>query len=168
VLVLDPEKGRIVESVYGGYQPDIAVAPDGSRLYLTYSEKENTHEGKLQVIDTSTGAVLKELPNRNRWLTTIYSYAPNMVRSRDGAWLYLFKMTASSEGSTLHLEIFDTRVNTFLPDKIDLPGCVSATMVPSVAEDGVYVICGGNKECLLRERGSRIENRARLPDNKGC
>jgi len=80
----------------------------------------------------------KELLNRNRWLTTIYSYAPNMVLSRDGAWLYLFKMIASSEGSTFHLEIFDTRLNTFLPDKIDLPGCVSATMVPSVAEDGVY------------------------------
>jgi Methylamine dehydrogenase heavy chain (MADH) len=156
VLVLDPEKGRIVESLYGGYQPDIAVAPDGSRLYLTYSETENTHEGKLQVIDTSTGAVLKELPNRNRWLTTIETYAPKMVLSRDGAWLYLFKMIASSD-STFHLEIFDTRLNTFLPDKIDLPGCVSATMVPSVAEDGVYVICGGTKDVrfVSVDRGSK-------------
>lgn len=145
VLVLDPDKGRVVASFSGGYQPDIAVSPDGSRLYLSYSDKENPTEGKLQVIDTSTGAVVKELPNKNRWLTGVYSYAPNMVLSPDGAWLYLFKMIAS-ESSTYHIEVFDTRQNAFLPNKIDLPECVSATMVPSGVRDGVYVICGETQD----------------------
>src|SRR2546428_6568226 len=83
VLVFDPDKGRAVASFSGGYQPDIALSPDGSRLYFSYSDYENPSEGKLQVIDTSTGAVMKELPNKNRWLTDSYSYAPNVVLSPD-------------------------------------------------------------------------------------
>jgi len=141
VLVVDPLKSRIVASLSGGYQPDIAVSPDGSRLYLTYSEKENTPEGKLVIVDTSTGAILKELPNKHRWLTTHYSYDPNMVLSQDGAWLYLFKMLESQDGPTHYIEIFDAKLNIFLPNKVDLPDCISATMIP--AASGLYVICGG-------------------------
>ncbi len=139
VLVLDPDKGRVVASFSGGYQPDIALSPDGSRLYFSYSDYENPSEGKLQVIDTSTGAVVKELPNKNRWLTDSYSYAPNVVLSPDGAWLYLFKAIAA-QSSTYYIEVFDTRRNAFLPNKVELPDCVSATMVHSVVGDGVYVV----------------------------
>jgi DNA-binding beta-propeller fold protein YncE len=146
VLVVDPEKGRIVTSLSGGYQPDIAVSPNGLRLYLSYSEKENTREGKLAVIDTSTGAVLKELPNQNRWLTTHYCYGQNMVLSRDGAWLYLFKMLETRDGPTFYLEILDTQLNAFLPNRVDLPECISATMIPSVGREGVHVICGNTRD----------------------
>jgi hypothetical protein len=148
VLVLDPDKGRVVASFSGGYQPDVAVSPDGSRLYFSYSEYENPSEGKLRVIDTSTGAVVKELPNKDRWLTDAYSYAPNMVLSRDGTWLYLFKAIAA-QSSTYYIEVFDTRQNAFLPNRAELPDCVSATMVPSVVGDGVYVICHETREVLF-------------------
>src|SRR6266481_7907085 len=63
VLVVDPEKGRIIASLPTGFQPDIAVSPDGLRLYLSYSERGTTSGGELAVIDTSTGAVLREVPN---------------------------------------------------------------------------------------------------------
>lgn len=148
VLVLDPDKGRVVASFSGGYQPDIALSPDGSRLYFSYSDYENPSEGKLQVIDTSTGAVVKELPNKNRWLTDSYSYAPNVVLSPDGAWLYLFKAIAA-QSSTYYIEVFDTRRNAFLPNKVELPDCVSATMVHSVVGDGVYVVCHETREVLF-------------------
>jgi DNA-binding beta-propeller fold protein YncE len=157
VLVVDPEKGRIVASLSGGYQPNIAVSPDGLRLYVSYSEKENTREGILAVIDTSTGAVLKELPNQNRWLTTHYDYVPNMVLSRDGAWLYLFKMLENRDGPTNYVEIFDTQRNAFLPNKVDVPECISATMIPSVRREGVYVICGDTRDVrfVSVDRGSK-------------
>jgi DNA-binding beta-propeller fold protein YncE len=157
MLVVDPEKGRVVASLPGGYQPDIAVSADGSRLYLSYSEMNNTPEGKLQVIDTSTGAVLRELPDMHRWLSTYYSYAPNMVLSRDGAWLYVFKMLESQDRFTNYLETFDTQLNAFLPNKVDLPECVSATMVPSVVGEGVYVLCGGTRDVrfVSLDRGAK-------------
>jgi len=146
VLVVDPEKGRVAASLSAGFQPDIAVSPDGSRLYLSYSEKENPSEGKLQVIDTSTGTVLKELPNKNRGQRTHYTYPPNLALSRDGAWLYLFKMVERMEGATYHLEVFDTRLNVFLPDQKDFPDCLSAIMVPSMEADGVFVVCSGTRD----------------------
>jgi len=143
VLVVDSGKERVVAALSSGFQPDIAVSPDGSRLYLSYSDGRNPAEGKLQVIDTSTGAVLKELSNRNRWLTTYWAYSPNMVLSRDGAWLYLLKMDQSG-GAADYIEVFDTHLNAFLSNRITLPECVSAIMVPS--EVGVYAVCGGTQD----------------------
>ena len=143
-MVLQPTNTGVVTSLPGGYQPDVAVSPDGSKLYLGYSDKRNPEEGKLEVIDTRSGTVLKEVPNRYRWLTPHYLYSRNMVISKDGAWLYVFKMGGSSEYPEDHLEVFDTRTNTFLPSEIELPECVSATMVPST--EGVYIICGGTQD----------------------
>jgi len=142
VLVVDPEKGQIAASLRAGFQPDITISPDGSRLYLSFSDQRNPAEGKLQVIDTSTGAVLKELPNKNRWLSTDYAYSPNMVLSNDGAWIYLLKM--DQRAAIDYIEVFDTHLNAFLSNRIALPGCVSAIMVPS--EAGVYAVCGGTHD----------------------
>jgi len=143
VLVVDPEKGQIAASLRAGFQPDITLSPDGSRLYLSFSDQQNPAEGKLQVIDTSTGAVLKELPNRNRWLTTDYAYSPNMVLSNDGVWIYLLKMDQSG-AAIEYIEVFDTQLSAFLSNRIALPECVSAIMVPS--ETGVYAVCGGTQD----------------------
>jgi len=146
MLVVVPEKCRVVASLPGGYKPDFAVSPDGSRLYFSYSEENNTPEGKLQVIDTSTGTVLRELPDMHRSLSTHYSYAPHMVLSRDGAWLYVFKMLESKDSFASYLETFDTQLNAFLPNRVDLPECTSATMVPSMVGEGVYIMCGGTRD----------------------
>ena len=60
VLLVDPGARRVVSSLRAGFQPDIVLSLDGSRLYLAYSTGDQ-RRGFLDVIDTANGAILQHL-----------------------------------------------------------------------------------------------------------
>jgi hypothetical protein len=56
VWLIDPESGKVMGSIRTGDNPDFALSPDGSRLYVASITQGDSSE--LAVIDTAAGAVI--------------------------------------------------------------------------------------------------------------
>jgi len=143
VLLIDPQDKRVLKTFNAGLQPDIAVSPDGTRLYLAFTEYQPDRMDKLQVIDTSSGAVLQTVENPERWLGTAPRYASKMAISSDGRRLYIYKDHQTTKGDFYYLATFDTEKGKFLPETVALPGCLSAILVPLAEEGRINVLCTG-------------------------
>ena len=57
IWLVDPEAGKVVGRLHTGDNPDFALSPDGSRLYV--ASAVDADSSKLAVIDTARGEVLK-------------------------------------------------------------------------------------------------------------
>jgi hypothetical protein len=55
IWLFDPESARVMGSVRAGYDPDFALSPDGSHLYVASGERDSA---ELAVIDTASGKTL--------------------------------------------------------------------------------------------------------------
>ena len=64
IWLLDPESARVMGSVRAGSDPDFALSPDGSYLYVASGERDSA---QLAVIDTASGETLR-LPFPDRVL----------------------------------------------------------------------------------------------------
>ncbi|HEY0100631.1 MAG TPA: amine dehydrogenase large subunit [Pyrinomonadaceae bacterium] len=136
VLVVDPEQKRIVRRFGTEHNPDMAVAPDGGRLYVAYSVNEN---GKLDIYDTVSGNLLRTVENKDRWLPTSHLYISHMALSPDGKWLYIFKYEIQTD--LYYIATFDTAQERFLPEIAPLPECLNAIMSPSAEGRQLAVMC---------------------------
>jgi len=147
-LVVDLEKGQVTKTYPAGFHPDIALSADGRRLYLAYDAVnfERTEEkGVLDVIDTATGDLIARVDNPNRWLAIGKLYDSTMAISKDGRWLFVYKM--SKDGAFYGLAVFDTTTNRFLPDTISLPMCEAALLSPSQRfGNTLFVVCKGTND----------------------
>src|SRR5262245_32908586 len=56
VLVVDLTSDKVVQTYPAGYQPDMALSPDGTRLYLSsaFEKKEGGLENVLEIFDTAS------------------------------------------------------------------------------------------------------------------
>lgn len=148
ILLVDPGSGVVKDRVPTGYAPDIALSPDGSRLYVA-----STLDGRsiLAVIDTASGATLQtvEIPDRE-----IYALQPvwsRMAVSRDGRWVYVNQLRivtpgAGPAGDEYSVATFDTQHGRFLPERAQIPGCSSAFLAPSSPGGPVAAFCQGAHE----------------------
>lgn len=149
ILVVDPSEGRVVRSFKTDSRPEIALSPDGARLYIAstrYSEDGNSSEGFLMVVNTKNGNVLSRVTNPDRWLPTVPTSSSMMKLSTDGRWLYFFKHVDTREADTYYVATFDTKKNRFLTERIMLPGCVTARLVPVESRGQLAVACDGTRD----------------------
>jgi hypothetical protein len=129
VSLLDPEQGHIVKTFKAGYAPDMALSPDGRRLYITSTKNSpggDKQQGVLEVIDTTSEAILQTVKDPDRWISTSPWYPPFMALSPDGRWLYILK----AHGYFSYVATFDTVKGRFLIDKTPLYNCTTAQLLP--------------------------------------
>jgi DNA-binding beta-propeller fold protein YncE len=136
LFALDPERKQIVRNYATGAHPDIALSPDGARLYVASESRvpegpEGAGAGRLDVIDTATGAIVASVADPNRWVAMGPLYGSNMALSADGHWLYVYKLAPGPQHTVSEfVAIFDTATNKFLPDAIPLSNCGASLLVP--------------------------------------
>lgn len=152
VLLVDPEQGRVVRTFKAGHVPDMALSPDGTRLYIAYTVMipGQQRKGLLEILDTSTGTVLQTIDNPDRALFTLHTYLSRMMFSLDGRWLYFVKNRQTSEGDFFHVATFDTVQGRFLPEKAALPGC-GPQLLPSPVGRRLNVVCTSSNNARFLE-----------------
>jgi hypothetical protein len=140
--IVNPDEGRIVWSRMTGHLPDIALSPDGSRLYLASSVLEgDLLRGHLEIIDTATGLTVQDLPNPDRAVSTLPSYMSRMAMSPDGRWLFQFKMNNAPGNATYYVDTFDTERGAFLARNTPTPLCAWPTLLPSSESGRLTILC---------------------------
>jgi hypothetical protein len=90
IWLLDPESARVMGSVRAGYDPDFALSPDGSHLYVASGEHDSA---ELAEIDTASGKT-RHIPLLDRvlykpWYRGLPPYSPVEVTS-DGRDVRIF------------------------------------------------------------------------------
>jgi hypothetical protein len=130
VLVVDPTEGRIVRTFSAGFQPDMALSPDGTRLYLasTSAPADGRSQGYLDVIDTATGSVIRRVANPDLRGFNTPQYPSQMAISPSGRWLHFFKARSGNSPDTSYIATFDTLRGEFVPGKAPVPGCEGALL----------------------------------------
>jgi len=144
VLVVDPSDGRIRKSYISGYRPDIALSPDGSRLYISFGKWNSATamlEGLLDIYDTATGELVSEIDNPDIPFSTLAIYPTQLSMAASGRYLYMLKKHETREGRDLYVTAFDTTQGRFLRDHASLPGCDRAMLVPADQDLKVIVKC---------------------------
>jgi DNA-binding beta-propeller fold protein YncE len=152
VLLVDPSAGRVVKVFNTGMNPDIALSPDGTRLYLASSQvtPEGIASEELAVIDTSTGASLLTVSNSKRVTYNVIPPSSALAISPNGRWLYVMKYEVISNLNTLYwIETFDTVSGKFLPGKADLSGCGWGRLLPLDRNREIQVVCEQSKDVRL-------------------
>jgi hypothetical protein len=140
-----------------GYDPQMTLSPDGSRLYVVSSFTAagiDSYRNVIDTYDTRTGkrlsrTTLPELDgtNKDRTLHKLPVFAPDFVSSLDGRRLYLGETTIRRgpvRRKTL-LGTFDTATSELLPNSIEIPDCDVRVLLPGAA-DSLVVACSATGE----------------------
>jgi DNA-binding beta-propeller fold protein YncE len=144
VLVVDVEDGRIIKTFKAGSTPDMALSPDGKRLYITSTSwtADRWGAGSLDVFDTASGALIKRVDNPDRGLSTVPQYPSKMVTSKNGRWLYIYKVHQTLDGDEHYVAAFDTHKGRFLSEVQKTPFCGGyGIMQPLPADRQLAVVC---------------------------
>ena len=134
---MDTKLKEIVKTYPTGSRPDIALSRDGTRLYVASESRvpegpEGAGAGRLDVIDTATGATLASVANPHRWVAMGPLYGSEMALSADGHWLYVPKLVPGPEG-TASVACRDIRYCQRTGScriTIPLPKCGASLLVP--------------------------------------
>ena len=153
VLLVDPDQGSVVRTFKTGMSPDIAVSPDGKRLYIESTYTDGTiNRDQLAIVDTSTGEVLQTIDSSNRVGYNVYPPGSAIAVSPNGRWLYVLNHemnTVGPENIWYWLETFDIQSRTFLPVKASLGACGWGRLSPSTKDGQVQVVCEKSQEVHL-------------------
>jgi YVTN family beta-propeller protein len=141
VWLIDPKSAKVKGSIRAGTEPDFALSPDGSRLYIASGERES---GELAAIDTATGAV-KRFPFPDRilykpWNEALAPFSP-MVVSSDGAVRIMVHRLFSPEKIGYQLWTFDTTNGRFLSAHVGLGNCGYGQFVLSATASQFDFLC---------------------------
>ena len=139
ILLLDPQAGVVRGSLRTGHAPEIALSPDGTRLYVVASQDGPS---LLSIIDTATGQVLNTTEIQYRESYIGESTWPGLAISPDGHWLYINQLHILAPGQDEYsVIVFDTRTGNILPEHIQIPGCPLANLVPEEQGGHVLAFC---------------------------
>lgn len=129
-----------------GSNIDVALSPDGTRLYgvsfVWLSETET--ESRIQVFDTTTGSAIQQLPLPGWQGTTGFQLTEKIVVSPDGSRVFVLvgiPAASSSQRPSQGLRTFDVASGTLLPDIAPLDGCGSAPTILPISGNEVTVVC---------------------------
>ena len=141
VWLVDPGSAKVMGSIRAGSDPDFALSPDGSHLYIASGERES---GELAAIDTASGAV-KRFPFPDRilykpWNEALPPFSP-MVVSSDGTVRILVHRLFSPEKIGYQLWTFDTTSERFLSAHVGLGNCGYGQFVLSALANYLDFLC---------------------------
>ncbi|MFZ3215153.1 MAG: amine dehydrogenase large subunit [Candidatus Acidiferrales bacterium] len=176
VLLIDPSDGKVMRSYEAGMYPDIALTPDGSRIYVS-SNRANANtqllEGFLEVYDTTSGALVSRIVNPDTMQATMPVYPTRMAMAPSGKYIYMLKNHNTPETTDFYIAAFDTIDNRFLHDHVSIPECHSV-LLPTTQDLTLYVGCMDSgtvreitlsdstqplKHALLNVKGFNLVNR---------
>lgn len=148
ILVVDPDRARIVHKIATGYQPDIVVSLDGNQLFINslIGPDDNHLLGTLRVFDTRTGSVVAEVQYQHAIERTNHRYRSSMALSQDGRWLFMLQMQQFGNSSQYVIATFDTLFRTFLEDTVSLPGCEFGALLPMPERGQLIISCSRTAE----------------------
>lgn len=148
ILQFDPAQGKTLKTFSTGQDPDMALSPDGTRLYATTYTPSDTaaHENHLSVYDTVSGKLLERISNPDAMQHTMPAYNTALAVSTSGRWLYIAKFHYNPDKSYYwYLTAFDTSDNHFLPVQVKFP-CLQTTMVPMAEDLRVVLVCANSPD----------------------
>ena len=176
VWLLDPETAMIRGSVRTGYDPDCALSPDGSRLFIASGERES---GELAVMDTATGNI-HHIPYPDRvlyrpWYDGLPPFSP-MAMTPDGRSLWISgQHLCSPDRIEMRLSVFDTQTEKFLNTTVDLDKCDYGDFVAASGANQLDFWCAAFADStpvsfvrLDAGRGAVSSTSAGLPISRGC
>jgi len=143
VLTMNTE-GAVVSTVEAGFDPEIAVSPDGSRLYIASS---STTASELVIIDAATHEEIAAVPLNDRTGNTLPPALSSLAVSTDGRHVYALEMETDLPNSEAaapvdHNTVAVLDAMTGAPvGEVEIPGCYAAQMLPF--DGGVDVVCPG-------------------------
>jgi hypothetical protein len=122
VWLIEPEAGKVMGSIRTGENPDFALSPDGSRLYVASITEGDSSE--LAVIDTAQGAILQRGTIEDREVGNVLPAFSAMAASGDGLALRILLNTPkSADADSFLLATFDTQTGEFLQRTVHLGNC---------------------------------------------
>jgi hypothetical protein len=140
VWLVDPETAKVMGSIRTGENPDFALSPDGSRLYV--ASVTNGDLSELAVIDTSRGIVLQRGTIDGRAVPDALPPFSTMAVSGDGLALrILIDAPTSPDADSFLLATYDTQVGGFLPRSVHLGNCGPGRFISYPTADQFDFLC---------------------------
>ncbi len=173
MVVVDPDSLRVIGALPAGYDPQIAVSPNGRRLYLT-----DTEDGTemLTVIETGTWKALQRLESPHRIKHKVFGQNA-MAVSEDGRrlfihkWRYFTDRFESPTGTNVPRsddwwDVLDTIAGKFLPYPPHVANAGIAKVLPSPGGDSLAILSFNRSELVFvdLQTGETIET---VPINSG-
>jgi hypothetical protein len=122
VWLVEPESGKVMGSIRTGENPDFALSPDGSRLYVASITEGDTSE--LAVVDTAAGTIVQRSMIQDREVAAVLPTFSAMAVSGDGLALRILLDTPKSgDADSFLLATFDTQAGEFLKRSVHLGNC---------------------------------------------
>jgi hypothetical protein len=128
VLVVDLSNGKVIQTYLAGDQPDMAVTPDGTRLFVAYAfeNAKGQRETVLDIYDTVSNTLIGHLNNPEALQHKTSVYTSSMVMSQSGNQIYFEKYhwTPGAPGpSGCYVSVFDTALRRFRGINISVSNC---------------------------------------------
>ena len=112
IWLFDPETAKVMGSIRTGDNPDFALSPDGSRLYVASITEGDSSE--LAVIDTAAGAIVQRSAVEDREVGDVIPSFSTMAVSGDGLALRIVRDTPKTQDADMFLlATFDTTTESF-------------------------------------------------------
>ena len=159
ILAVAPETGEIVRSYDAGYDPALALSPDGQTLYVASADPGAREPGQnaeglkdtLVEINSQSDLVSEETDLSSRVLHTGMASTPTMVVSPDGRWVYFDQVGNGSEGDRqFSVGTYDTELDEVLPESANVDQCGESLLSP-VADRELAVLCIGSNDLRIVE-----------------
>ncbi len=133
IILVDPSTGVVMRTYNTGYHPDMALSPDGTRLYVSSTRDNaiNKPRNVLETFDTVSGTVLSSVDNPDSFLSTVPAYGTSMAMSPSGKYIYMMKLHTTKETTDEYVTAFDTQNERFLKDHVSLNTECNFVLLPT-------------------------------------
>ena len=158
ILLVNPMQRAVAGVVRAAYVPDVALSPDGARLYLASGAP-----GSISVINTGTGSVEGQFSARDR-LVQLGATVPSMTVAPNNRWLFIEEFDGATAPSTYYgVASFDTTNNGSLISRVPIPNC-GVGRFGWISQNKLLVHCheGGTINVLTIDTGGQVIASSRL------
>jgi WD40 repeat protein len=159
VLALSRKTGEVVRSYPAGYDPALALSPDGRTLYIASADPDVRVPGQnveglkdtLAVVDSETGAIRQTVELRSRVLHAALASTSTMTMSTDGRLLYYAQVGNGSEGErSFSVGTFDTVREVMLPQSAEIDQCGDSDLFALEGRE-LAVLCSATNDLRVVE-----------------